>query len=258
LNKDGDPQPDPLAATIVLMRDTRDGPPELLMLERAASMAFAAGALVFPGGRVEEQDWVLAGQVSDQLDLPPEDIAQRIAAIRETIEEVGIAVGLTPQPDEPTLKMIRDGLAAGDPFDGLLQQAGLALALDALVPFAWWRPSEKVARRFDTRFFLATAPQDASADADGNESVRALWATARSLLDDAEAGLHRVIYPTWCNLDRLAQFASIKEAEADGARHAHFLASGRIERRDGVDWLCVDEGIGYPTTARLLDDSLRS
>ena len=52
---------DPIpAATLVLMRP---GPraPELLMIERTAAMAFAPGALVFPGGRVDPDDRLLGG-----------------------------------------------------------------------------------------------------------------------------------------------------------------------------------------------------
>lgn len=257
MSRDHTNEPIPLAATLILMRDTVSGPPELLMIERAASMAFAAGALVFPGGRVEPQDWELADQIVSQHDVAREETAQRIAAIRETIEEAGIAVGIVPAPDPETLSIIRDGLAAGQSFASLLQRTGSKLAPDTLMPFARWRPAGHVARRFDTRFFLAIAPEDAAEDADGGESVRALWATARRLIDDAEAGFHRIIYPTWCNLDRLAQFGSIDEAKIDGALHAHHIAFGRIERRDGEDWLCVDEGIGYPTAVRRLTDSLR-
>ena len=41
------------AATLILVRDRPEGPPDLLMVERAEGMAFAAGALVFPGGRID-------------------------------------------------------------------------------------------------------------------------------------------------------------------------------------------------------------
>lgn len=80
------------AATLVLLRDRQDGPPDLLMVERSAAMAFAAGALVFPGGRIDPGDHLLADTVQQ------EDATARIAAIRETIEEAGIAVGLSPLP----------------------------------------------------------------------------------------------------------------------------------------------------------------
>ena len=49
------PEPIP-AATLVLMRERADGPPELLVTERTGHMAFAAGALVFPGGRIDADD----------------------------------------------------------------------------------------------------------------------------------------------------------------------------------------------------------
>jgi 8-oxo-dGTP pyrophosphatase MutT (NUDIX family) len=245
--------PLPLAATIVLMRETGAGPPELLMLERASSMAFAAGALVFPGGRVETGDWAIADQLAGDRD----ETAQRVAAIRETIEESGIAIGLDPAPDAAALNKIRAGLAEGRDFADLLQEAGVVLDLAVLTPFARWRPANRVTRAYDTRFFLAAAPEGAIEDADGGESVRALWSTAQALLDDYEAGHHHVIFPTWCNLGRLAQFASLEAARADAALYAHHLASGRVEQRDGVDWFCIEEGIGYPATAMLLDEKLR-
>ena len=50
-----DLQPPIPAATLVLMRQSGRGAPELLMMERPGHMAFAAGALVFPGGRIEPQ-----------------------------------------------------------------------------------------------------------------------------------------------------------------------------------------------------------
>lgn len=246
-----------LAATVILMREVSDGPPELLMLERASTMAFAAGALVFPGGRVEGSDWALADSLAGQYELDRQEMAQRIAGIRETIEEVGVAPGIAPAPHDSTIAALRQGLVEGRSFDTLLEASGLRLDLDALAPFARWCPPEDAPRRFDTRFFLAAAPADAMETADGGESVHALWSTARALLEDAEAGRHRLIFPTWCNIDRLAQFSSLEEARADGARHAHNLAFGRVEQRDGVDWLCVEEGIGYPTTARLLADDFR-
>lgn len=246
-----------LAATVIIMREVTDGAPELLMMERASTMAFAAGALVFPGGRVEEDDWALADGLTDQYALDRQEMAQRIAGIRETIEEVGVAPGIAPPPDDSTIAMLRQGLGARRSFGALLDASGLRLDLDALAPFARWCPPEDAPRRFDTRFFLAAAPADAIETADGGESVHALWSTARALLQDAEAGRHRLIFPTWCTLDRLAQFSSLEEARADGARHAHKVAFGRVEQRDGVDWLCVEEGIGYPSTARLLGDDFR-
>ncbi len=71
------------AATLVVIRDLASGPPELVMVERPASMAFAGGMMVFPGGRIDRGDW---REGSDLLD------AARTAAARETAEETGLVV----------------------------------------------------------------------------------------------------------------------------------------------------------------------
>ena len=75
------------AATIVVFRDRAGQPPELLIVERAAGMAFAGGALVFPGGRIDPGDHALGAALPGDAD----ENAARVAAIRETIEEAGVA-----------------------------------------------------------------------------------------------------------------------------------------------------------------------
>src|SRR5688572_11500715 len=98
------------AATLVLVRDRADGPPELLMVERASGMAFAGGALVFPGGRIDEADRCLAAGFG------LEDGAARVAAIRETIEETAVAVGLDPVPSADEALAMQAALADDRPF----------------------------------------------------------------------------------------------------------------------------------------------
>ena len=100
------------AATVVIFRESESGPPELLMVERAKAMAFAGGALVFPGGRIDPGDHALAATLPDA----PQDAPARIAATRETIEETGLAIGLDPMPDADCLANIRDKLAGGALF----------------------------------------------------------------------------------------------------------------------------------------------
>jgi len=90
------------AATLILVRDRSGSPPELLMVERSEGMAFAAGALVFPGGRIDEADRRLAGELR-----LGEDGAARIAAIRETIEETAIPAGLASPPGPSTASSSR-------------------------------------------------------------------------------------------------------------------------------------------------------
>ncbi|MEO1136512.1 MAG: NUDIX hydrolase, partial [Pseudomonadota bacterium] len=71
------------AATIILLRDKPAF--EALMVERHADIAFAGGALVFPGGRIDQGD--MDPRWADHCDgfdrVPEAERAPRIAAIRE-------------------------------------------------------------------------------------------------------------------------------------------------------------------------------
>jgi 8-oxo-dGTP pyrophosphatase MutT (NUDIX family) len=69
------------AATVVLVRDGRDGL-EVLMLHRVSKVAFG-GMWVFPGGRVDDDDRQPGDGEAD---------AARRAAAREALEECGLAV----------------------------------------------------------------------------------------------------------------------------------------------------------------------
>jgi 8-oxo-dGTP pyrophosphatase MutT (NUDIX family) len=240
------------AATLVLMREAGAGPPELLVTERTGRMAFAAGALVFPGGRIDPDDHDGAAGFA----LP--DAAARIAAIRETIEETGLAIALSPAPGAAAIAALREGIMAETPFAALLAAHGLTLDLAALTPFARWCPNFRETRRFDTLFFLAEAPADApSPVVSEHEAVRAFWASAADILAEVEAGDAHVIFPTRRNLERLARFASIAEARADAALHPVERITPWIEARGGVPHVCIPEGIGYPVTSEPLATARR-
>jgi 8-oxo-dGTP pyrophosphatase MutT (NUDIX family) len=246
-----EPEPIP-AATVIVMRDRPGAPPELLMVERARAMSFAGGALVFPGGRVDPADRALAAVTPGDHD----EAAARIAAIRETIEEAGLGVGLDGGGD---LTSVRAGLHEGRAFGELLHDAGLTLALDRLVPFARWLPSGVRHRVFDTRFYVARAPEGVGeASADGSESVRCFWASAPDVLADADAGRATIIFPTRRNLERLATFACFDEAAAHAASHPMETITPWIEDRDGARHLCIPEGLGYPVTSEPLESAMRA
>ena len=67
------------AATVVLLRETPKI--EVLMLHKTSQIAFG-GMWVFPGGRIDAQDY------PENQDV---NVAARTAAVRETMEEAGIA-----------------------------------------------------------------------------------------------------------------------------------------------------------------------
>ena len=138
------------AATLVVVRDREHDPPELLMVERAGGMAFAAGALVFPGGRIDAADRKLADDVGIG--------AAAVAAIRETLEETAIPVGISPVPHREACLNLQSKLIADDDFGQLLANAGSRLDAAALTPFARWVPRFHAVRKFDTLFFVARCP----------------------------------------------------------------------------------------------------
>lgn len=242
------------AATVVIFRELEDGPPQLLMVERAKAMAFAGGALVFPGGRLDPGDAALAATLADA----PEDAAARIAAIRETIEETGLPLGLDPLPDASGVAALRRGLEDGAPFARLLGEAGVTLDLDALIPFARWCPAHEHARIFDTMFYVACLPQGApTASVDATENVRLFWASAEAVLGEADAGAARIIFPTRRNLERLARFGSFAEAAAEAARVPVRTITPWIEERADGRYVCIDDDLGYPVTAERFDRAMR-
>lgn len=253
LTSDVNPDARP-AATLVLFRKREGGADELLVVERSAVMAFAGGAIVFPGGRVDLDDHLIAANrdwLASGGDLDAAEAAARIAAIRETLEESGLAIGFAEQPDARWIAEVRPRLHDHAPFSALLGEH--RLDLEALTPFARWCPRHKEARVFDTRFYIAAAPDDApDPQVDETENVRSFWASAGELLAAADAGQVHVIYPTRRNLERLAQFGRFADALAHARATPVQPISPYTENRGEVRHLCIPEGLGYPITSEPL------
>ncbi|CAN5536963.1 NUDIX hydrolase [soil metagenome] len=242
------------AATLVLFRERAGAAPELLIVQRAREMVFAAGALVFPGGRIDPGDRAL----SEAFPGDPDDMAGRIAAIRETIEESGIVVGLMPIPGEHVAIELRAAMQEGAGFADALADAGLSIDPDALTPFARWCPNHPERRIFDTRFYLARLPEGAPEPVvDATENSRAFWASAQGVLDQVAAGDAHVIFPTRRNLERLALHASFDHAVADAIARPVRTVTPWIETRDGRDHLCIPDDLGYPITSEALAGVIR-
>lgn len=237
------------AATLVLFRDGPLGP-EHLFVERATTMVFAAGAVVFPGGRVDPGDYELATRYPH---LDPVDAAARIAAVRETIEEAGIAVGI-----EADVEVLRTALGEGAALGSVLDALGLPLDLDRLVPFARWCPNFKETRTFDTHFYLAQVEADhAVARVDATENTHLFWATASQVLDRAAVGEVKIIFPTRRNLERLATLDSFDTARVHAAALPVETITPWVEERDGKQHLCIPDGLGYPVTSETFDQAMR-
>ncbi|MGL3819450.1 NUDIX hydrolase [Sphingopyxis sp. R3-92] len=244
------------AATLVIMRSADDGgPDEILMVKRSAKMAFAAGAVVFPGGRIDPDDYVVAqrhGYAEDDVEG-----AARVAAIRETLEETGLAIGW-PGLAEQDIAGVRAALLAEKPLSGILEECGDRLALDALVPFARWCPNFKEARTFDTRFYaVAAPPHSQELTVEEAEHSHIFWASAQGTLAMADRGDVSVIFPTRRNLERLAQANDFVGFSNHAGQFSVDLITPWIEKRDGGSYLCIPGHLGYPVTSEPLDSIRR-
>ncbi len=152
------------AATIILLRDTEQGP-SVLMGQRGAKAAFMPNKFVFPGGAVDAGDASvpLAGPLTKATDhrltlnSDLESDALAVAAIRELWEETGLMINAPATWENPP----KDWHG----FVGMPDASGLAFLFRAITPPA--RP-----RRFDARFFVADIsvvtndPDDFSAASD--------------------------------------------------------------------------------------------
>lgn len=241
------------AATLVVMRERAGGAPHLLTVTRGRAMAFAGGAVAFPGGRIDAADHRLGETFDDDL------AAWKLAAIRETLEETGIAVSLDPAPSPEFGAELQRRLHDGADFASLVESNGLALDLAALTPFARWKPAFHQTRIFDTIFFLAAAPPgDWVPHPQKGECEAAEWVGAGAVLERIEQGAAHAIFPTKRNLERLARFQSLDEAVADAAAFPLDTITPWVAEVDGDPRVCIPEGRGYPVTSEPLGTAFRA
>jgi len=235
------------AATLIVVRDGAAGEqPSLLIVERAEGMAFAGGALVFPGGRIDAQDHALAG--------PSPDGAARVAAIRETIEETAIPVGLSPLPTPEFALRLQDEVRSGEEFATVLERHGLTLDLTVMVPLARWVPDFHASRRFDTLFLLARAPAgDWNPNAAAGECAGAFWMSAAEVLERDRRGEARLIFPTRRTLERLALHDSFDAMAKDARAYPIERITPWMEEHGDDRFITIAEGIGFPVTREKLE-----
>lgn len=234
------------AATLIVVRDRKAGPPQLLMVERAEGMAFAAGALVFPGGRIDPADRELAAELG--ID------ASSVAAVRETIEETAVPAGLAPVPSVASAIELQNALVLDEPFAKALEDQALGVDVDALTPFARWVPKFHAIRRFDTLFFVVRCPEgEWEPRVVEGECASAAWLSAEDILELDHRGEARLIFPTRRTLERLAQHSSFESIRNDALAHPIEPVTPWVEERDGEKFITIPSHLGFPVTQERLD-----
>jgi 8-oxo-dGTP pyrophosphatase MutT (NUDIX family) len=220
------------AATVTLVRDAPRGL-EVLLLQRSHSLKFMPGSYVFPGGALDPADSsadmhaMCAGPgdeaASRVLGVERGGLAYWIAAIREAFEEAGIllaydaAGGIVPLNGDSAerYRTHRRSLdeRQGD-FGAIVRGEGLRLAADRLIYFGHWITPVTVPRRYDTRFFLAVAPERQEAMHDNHETIAHVWLRPRDALEPDRRVALGLRFPTIKTLEEFTRHETTAELTA--------------------------------------------
>ena len=220
-------------ATVMLVRDGHldDRPLEVFMLRRHPSTAFGS-VHVFPGGVVDatdhapELDDLCPGltdqEASERLGVASGGRAYWVAAVREAFEEAGVllarrvdgeAVRFDGHEDvQRRFDQHRRAVHAGErSLVEVLAAEHLVLALDGVRYVAHWITPEGEPKRFDTRFFLARAPEGQAYAHDDAELIGSEWVRPPDALARHQAGDFPMIGPTIVSLQDIGRFATCDE-----------------------------------------------
>jgi 8-oxo-dGTP pyrophosphatase MutT (NUDIX family) len=245
------------ASTILLLRDSPRGEIEVFMMVRHHEIEFSSGALVFPGGSVEKGDngIVAAPELySGGEGLDEDALSFRVAAIRETFEESGILLarpkGSAALVDAKRTTQVEAAHRAAlcerrTTFLDVLRDNDLTLALDQLVPYAHWITPEGMSKRFDTWFFLASAPAEQVGTHDGKESTDSIWLSPHEAVEGGESGRFKLPFPTTRNLIKLAKQPSVQSALDDARGGPIVTVVPVITTLDGRRLLRIPREAGY-------------
>jgi len=210
------------AATVISLRDSPKGI-EVLMVQRTRKADFAGGALLFPGGKVDDNDYeIIKSDCCNLTDEIPDNLrAIRIAGVREMFEEAGLlfarAHGDDEVVDEDRAEHINnkyrtDLLSQKITFHDIVIAENLIVASDLLVPFAHWITPITGRKRFDTHFLVAKTPDGHIASHDGSETLDTIWIDPLLAIKEAEEGKRRVVFPTRMNLKKVSESKTAKAA----------------------------------------------
>ncbi|MBI1187000.1 MAG: NUDIX hydrolase [Alphaproteobacteria bacterium] len=251
------------ASTILLVRD--HPALEVLMVERHHQIDFASGALVFPGGKVSADDHRDEWAAHADGGFDGMERAFRVCAVREAFEESGLlmareaaargagAAFVGAERIAP-LEGLRRSIDKGETsFLETIRDAGLALALDALTPYAHWITPAMMKRRFDTRFYIAAAPGAQEALCDGSETVDATWISPAAAMAAQKAGTRTIIFPTLMNVEMLGRTASSQAAIAAAQSRTIVTVVPELAEEDGQRVLRIPAEAGYMQTVEKLD-----
>lgn len=205
------------------------------MVRRNRDAAFMGDAWVFPGGSIDEEDRGSLAEQAVRWGGDARERAWRAAALRELVEEAGIAITDPPGCDVP----------CGEVYAAVLA-AGVSLDADRLAYLSNWVTPELLPIRFDTRFYVVVLDEGAVASADRREVFEPTWVTPAGALLNANEGRWVVEFPTRHHLEVLSGFV---DADAVVSHAQRQRSVARVEPRleaedDGSIRVVVPGGTG--------------
>jgi 8-oxo-dGTP pyrophosphatase MutT (NUDIX family) len=258
------------AATVVLLRRGVSGP-EVYLLRRQTSMAFAGGFCVFPGGGVDPRDfdhtigWAGPAPASWAARLGVEESMARAlvcAAVRETFEESGVLLA-GPSADEVVADTTGDDWEADRralearelAFTEFLDRRGLVLRSDLLGVWAGWLTPVFEPRRYRTWFFVAELPQGQRTRDVSTESDQVTWLGALEAVEAVEREQMFMLPPTYFTCLEVAQHATPAEVLAEAGGREVEMFTPAVEREGDTDFLSMPDRVrtllaGRPAASR--------
>ncbi|MDO8972647.1 NUDIX hydrolase [Reyranella sp.] len=253
------------ATTVLLLRPSQLGdaasPLEVFMVVRHHQIDSFSGALVFPGGKLEEADGAASLRArcggADKID--DAELKFRVAGVREAFEECGVllarkrgqraligAADLKGIEERWRVKLAKDQASIVD----MVEAEDLEIATELMTPYAHWITPTFVPKRFDTWFFLAEAPEDQIALHDGSESTDSVWIGPQEAIEEAKAGKRTLVHATTKNLELLAEGKTVAGAISAASARKIVTVLPWVEVKDGKKFLHIPEGAGYRNLIR--------
>lgn len=232
------------ASTVVLLRPSA-ARFEVLLVRRHDKIAFMGGAHVFPGGRLDEADRAWGA-----------DLGHQVAAVRELFEEAGVLLArrvggsmldFGDAAEAARYHGYRSALAAGAmTMRELVDREGVEIAFDRLAWFAHWVTPEIEIKRFDTRFFVAAAPDGQHPVHDEDETTDSEWVEPAHAIARCRRDEIALPPPTWTTLRTLSRFSSVDDVmQWAGTRRVVAVQPGFVQT-DQVTMLTLPGDPTFP------------
>lgn len=249
------------AATVILLRSGQAGL-QVLLQKRHSTMDVLGGAYVFPGGKVDADDYqpslharmdqspVQLAQALQQSDIGPSlAAALHVAALRELAEESTIWLDAKPSPQAAAQQdLLIAQLQQGASCSALAESLDLHLPVQALHAWSRWitpRMASVTTKRFDTLFFVAEIPDGQTAAHDHQEATDSLWLAPREALQQYWDRQVTLAPPQIMTLAHLARFDSASAVLTHAASRPPFLVEPEPHDLDGTRWLCYPGDAGH-------------